>query len=95
MLGKDHNEDPDRAERIRKLREEERRLAEQVRREREIVERMRAEKEALEKAIRKQPLMTSAKFSDFWTPSPPLVHIFTQPPLWASLTSSPPQRERH
>ena len=36
MLGKDQNEDPDRAERIRKLREEERRLAEQVRREREI-----------------------------------------------------------
>ena len=36
MLVKDQNEDPDRAERIRKLREEERRLAEQVRREREI-----------------------------------------------------------
>ena len=46
------NEDPDRARRIQLLREQERRLAEQVERERLIVERMRWEKLALEKAIR-------------------------------------------
>ena len=44
--------------------------------------------------------MTSAKFSDFWTPSP-LVCIFTQPPLLSLLTASafgvppPPSLCRH
>ena len=37
--------------------------------------------------LRGLPYMTSAKFSDFLIPSP-LVHIFTQPPLLNSLTSS-------
>ena len=51
MPWRDENADPDRAARIARLREEERRLAEQVRRERQVVERMRAEKQALQQAI--------------------------------------------
>ena len=39
----------------------------------------------MENLPRELPFMTSAKFSDFLTPSP-LVRIFTQPPLLASLT---------
>ena len=35
--------------------------------------------------IRRLPFMTSAKFSDF-SPLPPLVRIFTQPPLMSSYT---------
>ena len=51
MPWRDENADPDRAARITRLREEERRLAQQVRLERQVVERMRAEKQALEQAI--------------------------------------------
>ena len=72
---------------------------------RNIVERMRAEKEALEKAIRKQPLMTSAKFSDFWTPSPPPpLSTFSRnlpygppllrPPLSANVINGSPLRDK-
>ena len=68
------NEDPDRARRIQLLREQERRLAEQVERERVIVERMRWEKLALEKAIRdKGPSINDVtQIFHLFGPPPPL-----------------------
>ena len=46
------NRDPDREQRLVRLRAEEARLREQVERERDVVLQMRAEKELLEQAIR-------------------------------------------
>ena len=46
------NRDPDREQRLARLRAEEARLREQVERERDVVLQMRAEKELLEQAIR-------------------------------------------
>ena len=46
------NHDPEREQRLVRLRAEEARLREQVERERDVVLQMRAEKEALEKTLR-------------------------------------------